>query len=37
MKKFKAKAEIQAMSARGITFISETYLPEKIKKRNFLD
>lgn len=37
MKKFKAKAEIQAMSARGITFISEKYLPEKIKNGNFLD
>jgi DNA topoisomerase VI subunit A len=37
MKDFKAKAEIQAMSARGITFISDTYLPEKIKKKKFLD
>jgi len=37
MNEFKAKAEIQAMSARGITFISEKYLPEKIKKQDFLD
>lgn len=37
MKSFKAKAEIQAMSARGITFISEKYLPDKIKSRKFLD
>ncbi len=37
MKGFSAKAEIQAMSARGITFISETYLPEKIKKKDWLD
>jgi DNA topoisomerase-6 subunit A len=37
MRDFKAKAEIQAMSARGITFISDTYLPEKIKKKKFLD
>lgn len=37
MKSFKAKAEIQSMSARGITFISDTYLPEKIKSKKFLD
>lgn len=37
MKDFNAKAEIQAMSARGITFISEQYLPEKIKNHDFLD
>ncbi|TAL52765.1 MAG: DNA topoisomerase IV subunit A [Nanoarchaeota archaeon] len=37
MKKFNAKAEIQAMSARGISFISEKYLPEKIKNNDFID
>jgi len=37
MKDFGAKAEIQSLSARGITFISEKYLPEKIKKQDFLD
>lgn len=37
MKKYGAKAEIQALSARGISFISEKYLPEKIKKKEFLD
>ncbi len=37
MKQFGAKAEIQAMSARGISFISETYLPEKIKNQDFID
>ncbi len=37
MKEFNAKAEIQALSAKGISFISETYLPEKIKKQEFLD
>ncbi len=37
MKEFSAKVEIQALSARGITFISDTYLPEKIKKKEFLD
>ena len=29
MKDLEAKAEIQALSARGISFISEKYLPEK--------
>ena len=37
MRSFKAKVEIQALSSRGITFISDTYLPEKIKKKEFLD
>ena len=37
MKKMGAKAEIQALSARGISFISEKYLPEKIKKKDFID
>ncbi|MEK6967271.1 MAG: DNA topoisomerase IV subunit A [Nanoarchaeota archaeon] len=37
MKKYGAKAEIQAMSARGISFISEKYLPEKIKNNDFID
>ncbi len=37
MKEFGAKVEIQALSSRGITFISEKYLPEKIKRGEFLD
>jgi len=37
MKEFKAKVEIQALSSKGISFISETYLPEKIKKKDFID
>jgi len=37
MKEFGAKAEIQALSARGISFISEKYLVEKIKNKEFLD
>jgi len=37
LKKLGAKAEIQALSARGISFISEKYLPEKIGKKQFLD
>ena len=37
MKDFNAKVEIQALSARGISFISEHYLPEKIKNKEFLE
>ena len=37
MKEMKAKAELAALSSKGITFISDTYLPEKIKKKDFLD
>ena len=37
MKSFGAKAEIQALSARGITFITDKYLPEKIKNKEYLD
>jgi len=37
MKDMNGKAEIQALIARGISFISETYLPEKIKKQEFLE
>lgn len=37
MKNWGAKAEIQALSSRGISFISDKYLPEKLKEREFLD
>ncbi|MDO8556336.1 MAG: DNA topoisomerase IV subunit A [Nanoarchaeota archaeon] len=37
MKDFDGKVEIQALSARGISFISEKYLPEKIKNQEFLE
>ena len=37
MKRNGAKVEIQSLSSRGITFISDTYLPEKIKRQDFLD
>lgn len=37
IKQMDAKAEIQALSSKGISFISEKYLPEKIKKKDFLD
>ncbi len=37
MKDFKAKVEIQALSSRGISFVSEKYLPDKIRNKEFLD
>lgn len=37
IKQFNAKAEIQALSSKGISFISERYLPEKIRKKELLD
>ncbi len=37
MKEFNGKVEIQALASRGISFISEVYLPSKIKKKDFLD
>ena len=37
MKDWSAKAEIQALSARGISFISDKYLPDKIKNKDWLD
>ncbi len=37
MKEFGNKVEIQSLSSKGISFISEKYLPEKIKREEFLD
>lgn len=37
MKQLKAKVELAALSSKGITFISDQYLPEKIQSRDFLD
>lgn len=37
MREYKAKVEIQSLSSKGISFISEKYLPEKIKNKEFLD
>ena len=37
MKDFGSKVEIQALSSKGITFIADTYLPEKIRKKDFID
>jgi len=37
MKEMNGKVEIQALTARGISFISEKYLPEKVKNKDFLE
>ena len=37
MKDMKSKAELAALSSKGITFISEKYLPDKIKNKDFID
>ena len=37
MKHMKSKAELAALASKGITFISEKYLPEKIKNKDFID
>jgi len=37
MKDAGAKVEIQSLTSKGISFISESYLPEKIKKKEFLE
>ncbi|MBI2151774.1 DNA topoisomerase IV subunit A [Candidatus Woesearchaeota archaeon] len=37
MKEFDAKVEIQSLSSHGISFISEKYLPEKIKNKDWIE
>src|SRR3989344_5975291 len=37
MKEFQAKVEIQSLTSKGISFISESYLPYKIKNKEFLE
>ncbi|MDP3728791.1 MAG: DNA topoisomerase IV subunit A [bacterium] len=37
MKELKGKVEIQALSSKDLSFISEVYLPNKIKNKEFLD
>jgi DNA topoisomerase VI subunit A len=37
MRQVGAKVEIQSLSARGITFISDVYLPEKIKNQEWIE
>jgi DNA topoisomerase-6 subunit A len=37
MKDMKGKVELAALSSKGITFISDVYLPEKIKNEEWLD
>ena len=36
MIKRRIKAELEALSGRGLKFMTETYLPEKIRKKEFL-
>jgi DNA topoisomerase-6 subunit A len=33
----KIKAELEALSGKGLKFMAETYLPQKIKEKDFLD
>lgn len=33
----KIKAELESLSGRGLRFMAEVYLPQKIKEKNFLD
>ena len=37
MKEFNGKVEIQSLATRGVSFISDKYLPEKIKNKDFLE
>ncbi|MHC4779370.1 MAG: DNA topoisomerase IV subunit A [Planctomycetota bacterium] len=37
MLKHKVKLELEALSKKGISFVSEQYLPEKFKKKQWLD
>jgi len=37
MKDQKGKVELDALVAKGVTFISDTYLLEKLKKKEFID
>ena len=36
MKDLKGKVELAALSSKGISFISDVYLPEKIKKKDYI-
>lgn len=36
-KQLKGKVELAALSSKGITFISDTYIPGKIKNKEWLD
>jgi len=37
MEEMKGKVELDALVAKGITFVSDKYLPEKLKSKDFLD
>jgi DNA topoisomerase VI subunit A len=31
------KVELAALSSKGITFLSDTYIPEKIKNKDYVE
>ncbi len=37
LSELKGKVELDALVAKGITFVSDKYLPEKLKSKDFLD
>lgn len=37
MERLNAKVELDAFTAKGLSFMTEHYLPEKLKEKNFLD
>ena len=37
MKEFGGKVEIQALATKGVSFISERYLPDKIRRKDFIE
>jgi len=37
MEKLGAKVELDAFTAKGLSFMTDTYLPEKLKEKDFLD
>ena len=37
MEKLGAKVELDAFTAKGLSFMTETYLPEKLRDKDFLD
>jgi DNA topoisomerase VI subunit A len=37
MMDMKGKVELDALVSKGITFTSDKYIPEKLKKKDFID
>jgi DNA topoisomerase VI subunit A len=37
MEKLQAKVELDAFTAKGLSFMTEEYIPNKIKEKDFLD